>query len=310
MKKLMLTSAVMALLLGRAWINAEEPASPTVPRQNRTVIQEAQDIGRAVSRPGQAEAAVDAGPSDVGKQHPSVGYGRATAVRGNIVQPADGVARDSWGQATPVMGIIVQPVPAALAAHLPVLGDDRGWMVSDILPESPLCGVDGLKRYDVIVAIDGQPIDTIRQFRRVLAMSLGLDPTPVEIIRAGKAKTIELNYFPRPENAPLRDTRPATGNQSVSISFADRDLSLALASIDGVNYQLEVTYHDAHGQSVKQRLEGTSAHILKQAGSLPVAVEQAIRRTLAHTHKAEGTHEPIAPKDAVSPRTQEPASPE
>ena len=48
MKKLMLTSAVMALLLGRAWTNAEEPASPTVPRQNRTVIQEAQDIGRAV----------------------------------------------------------------------------------------------------------------------------------------------------------------------------------------------------------------------------------------------------------------------
>jgi membrane-associated protease RseP (regulator of RpoE activity) len=208
------------------------------------------------------------------------------------------------------MGIIVQPVPAALAAHLPALGEDQGWLVSDILPESLLGVVDGLKLYDVIVAIDGQSIDTIRQLRRVLAMSLGLDPVSVEIIRAGKAKIVELNYFPGSENTPRQDARPATGKQSVSISFADRDLSLALASIDGVNYQLEVTYRDAHGQSVKQRLAGTSAHILKQAASLPAPVQHAVRRTLAPTPEAEGTLEPSTPKDAVQPRTQESVRPE
>lgn len=281
MKKLMVTSALLALILGRAWTNADEPASPTVPSQSRTVIQEAEDIGRAVSRPGQAKAAVVAGPS----------YGSLS----------------TEGQATAVMGIIVQPVSAALAAHLPVLGEEQGWLVSDILYDSPLGGVDGLKLYDVIVTVDGQPIDTIRQLRRTLAMSLGIAPIPVEIIRAGKAKTAELKCFPGSEKVPRQVGRPVSDNQSVSISFADRDLSLALASIDGVNYQLEVTYRDTHGQSMKQRLAGTSAQILEQTGSFPAPVQQAIRRALAPTPLEEGTLKPSTPKDAVQPRTQEPA---
>ena len=307
MKTLMLTSAVMALLLGRAWTNAQESTTQKLPRLGQTVIQEARGKVIPTTHEGYDEAARS---SETRRKHTSVDDGRATAVVGNMVQPTDGFVRDSWGNARPVMGIIVQPVPAALAAQLPMLGEDRGWLVSEILAESPLGGGDGLKLYDVIVAVDCEPIETIRQFRRVLAMSLGLDPIPVEIIRGGKAKAVELHYFAEPESAPHENARPAAANQSVSISFADRDLSLALASSDGVNYQLEVTYRDANGQSVKQRLAGTSAHILKQTGSLPVPVQQVIRRTLAPTPEAEGTQEPSTPKDAVPPRTQEPARPE
>ena len=252
-----------------------------------------------------AEAAAS---SETGRKHTSVDDGQAVGFAlgfsrdswGNdtsvISRRGTDTSKDSppwgysWGIATPVMGIILQPVPAALAAQLPMLGEDRGWLVGEILPESPLCGGDGLKLYDVIMAVDCEPIDTIRQFRRVLAMSLGLDPIPVEIIRGGKAKTIQFYFVAAQEETPRQTGHPAARQQSVSVSRADGEHSLALASVDGVNYQLEVSFRRADGKNATQRLAGTVDKILQEAESLPSPVYKLIRDTLAPERDAiEGT---------------------
>lgn len=96
----------------------------------------------------------------------------------------------------PWMGLRVTPVPEALAAHLPLDhgdGDSRlGLMVRNLVTKGP-ADKAGLERYDVIVAINDDPVlDAPGRFVRQVSRLKPGNTVKLSILRAGEPTTLKL----------------------------------------------------------------------------------------------------------------------
>ena len=65
------------------------------------------------------------------------------------------------------LGVTVGPLPEALRAHLG-LGKDKGVMVVAVRRDGP-ADQAGVKKFDVLVEIDGQPINAAGDWKKLLA---------------------------------------------------------------------------------------------------------------------------------------------
>jgi len=94
------------------------------------------------------------------------------------------------------LGIGCAPVPEALRVHLR-LQDDAGLLVNAVLDESP-GGRAGIKRHDVIVAANGQPLTSVEDL--VAAVNEAKDTEmSLAIIHAGEEQTVKLTPEERDE---------------------------------------------------------------------------------------------------------------
>lgn len=91
------------------------------------------------------------------------------------------------------LGVRLARVPDALKAHL---GRD-GIMVANVVVDSPADDA-GLKRYDVIVSLDGKPVERFEDLQRILAEIEPGARVEMEIIRGGKVRTLTIRPRRRP----------------------------------------------------------------------------------------------------------------
>jgi len=108
--------------------------------------------------------------------------------------PPDQASRE----ALPWMGLRVAPVPDALAAHLPLARNSQsgerevGLMVINLVEAGP-ADTAGLKRYDVIVAADGEPVsDRMGKFVRQMSQYRPGDRVRLTVLRRAQRKTLSL----------------------------------------------------------------------------------------------------------------------
>ncbi|MBI5366590.1 MAG: PDZ domain-containing protein [Planctomycetes bacterium] len=96
------------------------------------------------------------------------------------------------------LGLGVEFIEPALQAHLG-LGSEEGVLVNEVKPDS-LAERTGFSRYDVILSIDGRPVTTHFEFRRMVleALAAGKDFS-VELIRGGKRQTLVVKSAPAAE---------------------------------------------------------------------------------------------------------------
>ncbi len=145
---------------------------------------------------------------------------------------------------TPWAGITGQAVDADLAAGLG-LARPGGMVIAAIHPQSPLASV-GLRQGDVVVAVDGRPVNTPQEMLfRIAQRGIGAEVT-LGYIRGGDTRTARVTLAAAPEDPP-RDERlvpgetPLAGLQVSNINpavIAETDLPLdargvVVTSVDG-----------------------------------------------------------------------------
>ncbi len=99
-------------------------------------------------------------------------------------------------EALPWMGVRVSPMPEALAAHLPIeqaAGEPSvGLMVINLVIDGP-ADLAGLRRYDVIVSLDGRAVtERMGRFVKDLGRYRPGDRVRMQIIRQGRRQTVTL----------------------------------------------------------------------------------------------------------------------
>ena len=99
------------------------------------------------------------------------------------------------------LGVHIQAVTRDMAASLN-LDKARGAIVSRAVPDSPAAD-SGLRQGDVILAVDGRPVRTVRDLPRLIAGIEGGKSAKLTVWRDGKEKTVRVRIGRMPESMRL-----------------------------------------------------------------------------------------------------------
>jgi serine protease Do len=147
------------------------------------------------------------------------------------------------------LGVVIQRITPELAEQFE-LPDKQGALVSKVEPDGP-ADQAGLRRGDVIVEFNGEPIDEMEELPRVVAATGVGVPVKVVVLREGDRKTLEVTVGRFPEEAQVAST-PEPSQESVEAwGLRVQDLTPELAE------QLEI--EGAEGVVVTQVARGSAA---------------------------------------------------
>jgi serine protease Do len=88
------------------------------------------------------------------------------------------------------LGVMIQDITPALASQFD-LKNDKGALVGDVVPDGPAAKA-GLKSGDVIEKFNGKPVTDSRHLKFEVACVAPGEKVPVEVLRDGSAKTLEV----------------------------------------------------------------------------------------------------------------------
>src|SRR5690606_10819411 len=139
----------------------------------------------------------------------SVGIG--FAIPSNMARDVIGQLQETGTVARGWIGVQVQTVTEAMAEALG-LDEARGALVAGTLEDGPAAAA-GLAQGDVILSFDGKPIDSMIALPRIVAATKSGETVPIEVLRDGARKTIEVTVgdMPGEEQVASADPRTATG---------------------------------------------------------------------------------------------------
>jgi serine protease Do len=182
------------------------------------------------------------------------------------------------------LGVSIQGLDEDLAQALGIKSTD-GVLIGDVSPNSP-AEKAGLKRGDVVVAVDGRKISSSGEFRNLIAAA-GAKPVALELLRDGKRQTVraELGVAPE-EQAPT--ARAATSPPGAGPA------GLRLAPLDAtIRQRLEVPSSVSGGAVVTGVERGSPAEqaglqpgdVILEVDREPVTQPQAFAQTWNKTKK-------------------------
>jgi serine protease Do len=94
------------------------------------------------------------------------------------------------------LGVSIQPLGPDLRQALG-LGDTEGALIADVIPKSP-AEAGGLKRGDVVIAIEGKPITEPGQLSRTIATMSPGATAQLRVVRDGKERTVDIKVGKQP----------------------------------------------------------------------------------------------------------------
>ncbi len=100
------------------------------------------------------------------------------------------------------IGVALQPLSAELAQALGVR-DGRGAVVARVYPSSPAAAAE-LRPEDVIVGFDGVPVEDYSHLQRLTAEAQPGRTVRLEVVRQGRARTVEVRVAEAPESTAGR----------------------------------------------------------------------------------------------------------
>ncbi|HEX2878268.1 MAG TPA: PDZ domain-containing protein, partial [Polyangiaceae bacterium] len=121
------------------------------------------------------------------------------------------------------LGVGIQDLDADLAKALG-LSISNGVVITDVAKDSPAAKA-GIQRSDVIVAVAGQKVDSTGRLRNLIAQA-GANKVKLDLVRAGKTLTLEVNLGEAPtakhEGPGTNKVTPQQGLVVESITDAHR----------------------------------------------------------------------------------------
>jgi serine protease Do len=110
------------------------------------------------------------------------------------------------------LGVMIQNVTPALALEFK-LKNQTGALIGDVVDEGPAAKA-GFKPGDVVLAFDGKKVTDSRHLQLAVAGTKPDSTVPVEILRNGETKTLEVTVKPLPGTEPLAETNAGNGNDT------------------------------------------------------------------------------------------------
>ncbi|TMB32564.1 MAG: Do family serine endopeptidase [Deltaproteobacteria bacterium] len=108
------------------------------------------------------------------------------------------------------MGVQPQAITADMVDQLG-LKSTRGALIAEVVPKGP-ASESGLKPGDVVVGLNGKPVNDPNQFQRDVGSVQPGQVAKVDVMRDGKTRTFEVKLKERPEDNDLNERSPAPGN--------------------------------------------------------------------------------------------------
>jgi serine protease Do len=116
------------------------------------------------------------------------------------------------------MGVGIQDLSPELAQYYD-LKEQKGVLVTQVFPGDP-ADKAGIKVKDVIIAVDGKPVNSGRELSSAVAgMPIGKD-VPVKIVREGKEQTVKVHIAERKETEQVARGQ-APESEDLGIRAAD-----------------------------------------------------------------------------------------
>jgi serine protease Do len=110
------------------------------------------------------------------------------------------------------LGVAIQKVTPELASSLG-LSESRGALVADVTGGSP-AAKGGIERGDVIVGFNGKKVDESSALPKIVAETAVGKTVPIEVIRNGKTKTVEVTVTRMADETAASDTTPEAAKKS------------------------------------------------------------------------------------------------
>jgi serine protease Do len=123
------------------------------------------------------------------------------------------------------LGVSIQGLDRDLAQALDISSTD-GVLIGDVSPGSP-AEKGGLKRGDVVLAVDGKKISTTGEFRNLIAAA-GAKAVELALIRDGKRQSVrvELGVAPRDQPPTARAPTPSADTGPAGLRLAPLDVRI------------------------------------------------------------------------------------
>jgi serine protease Do len=196
----------------------------------------------------------------------SGGYmGVGFAIPINLAQEISRQIRDHGSVTRGYLGIVIQDLTPELATSLEI-DEARGILVSDVEEGSPAADA-GLRRGDVVLEIDGRPVEKMESFRNRVALTEPGTTIRLDVLRDGKRRELTVSVGTRSEDS---------GSGALSSSSA-HDLGLVLEDLSG-DVARQLGFVGRHGVVITDVVEGSSA---ARAGLHPgMLIEQVDRQEI------------------------------
>jgi len=130
------------------------------------------------------------------------------------------------------LGVMIQKITPDLAKSFG-LKDSKGALVGDVIPDGPAFKA-GIKRGDVIVSFDKQPVNEMEALPKIVAKTTPGRAVKVEVVRDGKVKSFDITI------EVLKDSSPTVLAKNDPVGLQVQDItpelmkSLKLDSPNGV----------------------------------------------------------------------------
>ena len=131
-----------------------------------------------------------------------------------------------------------QPLTADVAESFGAPHDTKGVPITDLPADGPAAKA-GLKREDIIVALDGKPVSSGEELRLLIAQTAPDTKVIVKYLRDGKPQTAEVTLVKRPDdNGPTGEwlpgitVEPLSANARKQMHIDDRVDGLLVTAVD------------------------------------------------------------------------------
>lgn len=126
-----------------------------------------------------------------------------------------------------LLGVSISDISAE-DAEVYGLPSISGVLVEDFGGDSP-ARLAGVQRHDVIVAVDGQPVERVGQLQRTIALHEPGESVVLSVTRYGQLRDLKVELTQAPLPDPLPASRPSAVARTAGIGVDFTDLTIVLA---------------------------------------------------------------------------------
>jgi serine protease Do len=181
------------------------------------------------------------------------------------------------------LGVKFQPLDVELARYMG-LKDTQGVVLTEVMPGSP-ADKAGVKRRDVLLEIDGQPVTSGNQLMNTVAAKSVGKKTALRIRRADKTLTLTVTLGERPTKGAAQRIQP---QDEADYGLEVQDLTPELARRLGYRHAQGVLITHVEPGSPAHEAKLSRGEVIREAEGRPVTSAAELRKLIRGADTAKG----------------------